>query len=71
MPAKKKEVKILFVNPCLRKGGFTKLLPVGLGSVMTYFQTHGYKFTLLDTDINEFDDEYIKDLSKEQIMISF
>ena len=54
MPAKKKEVKILFVNPCLRKGGFTKLLPVGLGSVMTYFQTHGYKFTLLDTDINEF-----------------
>ena len=60
MPAKKKEVKILFVNPCLRKGGFTKLLPVGLGSVMTYFQTHGYKFTLLDTDINEFDDEYIQ-----------
>jgi len=60
MPVKKKEVKILFVNPCLRKGGFTKLLPVGLGSVMTYFQTHGYKFTLLDTDINEFDDEYIQ-----------
>ena len=52
MPAKKKDLKLLFVNPCLRPGGFTKLLPVGLASVMTYFREKNYKFTLLDIDIN-------------------
>ena len=60
MPAKKKDLKLLFVNPCLRRGGFTKLLPVGLGSVMTYFKKHNYDFSLLDIDINEFDDEYVE-----------
>lgn len=60
MPAKKKELRLLFVNPCLRPGGFTKVLPVGLASVMTYFYTNGYRFTLLDIDINEFDDAYVE-----------
>ena len=60
MPAKKKEIKVLFVNPCLRPGGFTKLLPVGLASVMTYFHENGYKFSLLDIDINEYDDAYVE-----------
>ena len=54
MPAKKKDLKLLFVKPCLRPGGFTKLLPVGLASVMTYFESRGYRFTLLDIDIDEF-----------------
>ena len=58
LPVKKKDVKVLFVNPCLRPGGFTKLLPVGLASVMTYFYGKKYKFTLLDIDINEYDDAY-------------
>jgi len=53
----KKDLKLLFVNPCLRPGGFTKSLPVGLASVITYFHENGYEFTLLDTDINEYDDE--------------
>ena len=35
----KSDIKILFVNPCLRKNSATKILPVGLGYVMTYF--HG------------------------------
>ena len=42
MPAKKKDLKLLFVNPCLRPGGYTKILPVGLASVITYFKENGY-----------------------------
>lgn len=57
-------MEMLFVNPCLRKGGFTKILPVGLGCVMTYFHEYGKKFTLLDVDINEYDDEYIENYIK-------
>ena len=64
MPAKKKDLKLLFINPCLRPGGHTKLLPVGLASVMTYFRDNGYKFTLLDIDINEFDDAYVENYLK-------
>ena len=64
MPAKKKDLKLLFINPCLRPGGHTKLLPVGLGSVMTYFHDNGYKSTLLDIDINELDDVYVENYLK-------
>ena len=66
MQKSKKDLKLLFVNPCLRPGknGFTKLLPVGLGSVMTYFHENGYKFTLLDIDINEYDDVYVENYVK-------
>ena len=60
MKRTKKDLKLLFVNPCLRPGGYTKILPVGLASVMTYFKENGYEFTLLDTDINEFDDAYVE-----------
>ena len=65
MPAKKKDLKLLFVNSCLRPGGFTKFLPVGLSSVMTYFKSKGYRFTLLDIDINEYDDVYVENYMKE------
>ena len=64
MPAKKKDLKLLFVNVCLRPGGYTKFLPVGLGSIMTYFHEHGYNFTLLDIDINEYDDDYVENYIK-------
>lgn len=64
METKKSETRILFINPCLRPGGHTKLLPVGLGSVMTYFHEHGYNFTLLDIDINEFTDDYVENFLK-------
>ena len=60
----KKDSKLLFVNGCLRPGGYTKFLPVGLSSVMTYFKTKGYDFTLLDIDINEYDDEYVENYIK-------
>ena len=52
MQKSKKDLKLLFVNVCLRPDGFTKVLPVGLASVMTYFETKGYDFTLLDIDID-------------------
>ena len=64
MEKSKKDLKLLFVNGCLRPGGYTKFLPVGLASVMTYFKTKGYDFTLLDIDINEFDDEYVNQYVK-------
>tara|TARA_B100000745_G_scaffold153744_1_gene100691 strand:+ start:170 stop:1699 length:1530 start_codon:yes stop_codon:yes gene_type:complete len=64
MVKEKKDLKLLFVKPCLRPGGFTKLLPVGLASVMTYFETKGYDFTLLDIDIDEFDDAYVENYIK-------
>jgi radical SAM superfamily enzyme YgiQ (UPF0313 family) len=60
----KKDIKLLFVNPCLRPGGFTKVLPVGLASVMTYFHENDYDFTLLDIDINEYDDAYVENYIK-------
>lgn len=55
-----KELKLLFINPCLRRGANLKMLPVGLGSVMTYVKKMGFDFTLLDVDINEYDDEYVE-----------
>ena len=60
----KEKSKILFINPCLRPGGHTKLLPVGVASVMTYFYEKGYKFELLDIDINDYDDEYVEKFIK-------
>ena len=56
----KQDTKLLFVNPSLRPGHFTKIVPVGLASVMTYFHQNGYEPTLLDIDINEYDDEYVE-----------
>ena len=56
----KKDLKLLFVNPCLRPGGYSKFLPVGLASVMTYFHENDYEFSFLDIDINEYDDEYVE-----------
>jgi len=64
MEKSKKDLKLLFVKPCLRPGGFTKLLPVGMASVMTYFNEKGYDFTLLDIDINEYDDAYVENYLK-------
>jgi hypothetical protein len=65
MLSKKEDLKLLFVKPCLRPGGFTKLLPVGLASVMTYFESKGYNFTLLDIDIDELSDEYVENYIKD------
>ena len=64
MQKSKKDLKLLFVNVCLRPGGFTKILPVGLACVLTYFETKGYDFTILDIDINEYDDEYVENYIK-------
>ncbi len=32
---------------------------------MTYFESKGYRFTLLDIDIDEFSDEYVENYIKE------
>jgi radical SAM superfamily enzyme YgiQ (UPF0313 family) len=60
----KEKTKILFINPCLRPGGHTKIIPAGLASVMTYFDEKGYKLELLDIDINDYDDEYVEKFIK-------
>jgi len=56
----RQEMKLLFVNPCIRRNAPTKILPVGLGSVMTYVHENEYRFDLLDIDINEFEDDYVE-----------
>ena len=67
-----KNLKLLFINPCLRKGSSYKVLPVGLASVMTYVASRGYTFDLLDIDVHEYDDafveEYIKNSSYDVIL---
>ncbi|MEM7540333.1 MAG: radical SAM protein [Pseudomonadota bacterium] len=55
-----KDLRILFINPCLRHGAKLKILPVGLGSVMTYVRQCGYDFELYDIDINEPDDAQVE-----------
>lgn len=60
-----KKMKLLFINPCLRKGASYKILPVGLASVMTFIHDHGYEFDLLDIDINEYDDDYVEQYIKD------
>jgi len=52
-------MKLLFVNPSLRPGGFL-YLPVGLGYVMTYVNKHGFDFDLLDIDAGNYSNEYVE-----------
>lgn len=47
-------MKILFVNPCLRRETWTQF-PIGLTYVMTAAKGAGHVFDLLDIDINKFD----------------
>jgi anaerobic magnesium-protoporphyrin IX monomethyl ester cyclase len=58
-------MKILFINPCLRRNHPLKLLPVGLASVMSYVQSQGFSFDLLDIDIHEYDDNYVENFIKD------
>lgn len=60
-----KNLKLLFINTCLRKNVEYKILPVGLASVMTFIHTKGYDFDLLDIDIHEYDDDYVENYIKE------
>ena len=53
-------MKILFVNPSLRPGSDHVFLPVGLGYVMTFVKKHGYNFDLLDIDVANYSNEYVK-----------
>ena len=53
-------MRILFVNPSLRLNHNYKILPVGLGMVMTYVSNNGYEFDLLDIDIDNLDDTYVE-----------
>ena len=61
----KKDIKMLFVKPAIRPKHFTKVLPVGMASVMTYFENNGYNFTLLDIDVNNLDDADVEKYMKE------
>jgi radical SAM superfamily enzyme YgiQ (UPF0313 family) len=57
-------MKILFVNPSLRLGSGTKYLPVGIASVMTYIDLHGYRFDLLDIDIDDLSNSDVENFIK-------
>lgn len=58
-------MKILFINPCIRKGVDTKILPIGLACVMTYVDKHGYSFDLLDVDAYDLTDDEVEKHIKE------
>jgi len=58
-------MKILFINPSLRDDAPTKVLPVGLAAVMTFVHEKGYKFDLLDIDINGYNDDYVEKYFKD------
>ena len=53
-------MKLLFVNPSLRLNHPYKLLPVGLGMVMTYTEMNGYEFDFLDIDINDMENDEVE-----------
>jgi len=54
-------LKLLFINVCLRKHAI-KILPVGLGAVMTYVRGHGHPdIELLDVDIGELEDATVEE----------
>ena len=53
-------MKLLFINPSIRPDSPTIHLPVGLGSVMTYFELNGYDFDLLDIDLHSYNDDYVE-----------
>jgi anaerobic magnesium-protoporphyrin IX monomethyl ester cyclase len=60
-PIGRHELKLLFVNCCLRRHAPTKVLPVGLGYVMTYLHERGYtNVDLLDVDIADMDDASVE-----------
>jgi len=56
-----KDAKLLFVNVCLRKDATGRFLPVGLASVMTYFEQCGYNFSILDMDIESMEDDTVEE----------
>jgi hypothetical protein len=58
-------LRILFINPCLRKKAPTKILPMGLAYVMTFAKEKGFAFDLLDVDIHEYDDTYVENFIRD------
>lgn len=53
-------MRLLFINPSLRRNSPTKYLPVGIASIMTYLKENGYDFDFVDADIHDYDDEFIE-----------
>ncbi len=54
-------MKILFVNPCLRPTAPHRYLPVGLGYVVTSAKVAGFKFDLLDVDIDALPEQKVEE----------
>jgi radical SAM superfamily enzyme YgiQ (UPF0313 family) len=54
-------MKVLFVNPCLRPNAPHRYLPVGLGYVVTAAKVAGFKFDLLDVDIDSLSDQQVEE----------
>lgn len=53
-------MRILIINPSLRRGSLTKYLPVGVASIMTYLRSVGYDFDFLDVDIDDLSDDVVE-----------
>ena len=59
-------MKILFINPSLRRSSQKKIFPLGLACLMTYVKKKGYDFDLLDVDLKNLSDEYVEKFLKER-----
>jgi len=59
-------MKLLFINPSLRRDSEKKIFPLGLASVMTYVKQKGYDFDLLDVDLHNYDDEYVENFIRDR-----
>jgi anaerobic magnesium-protoporphyrin IX monomethyl ester cyclase len=59
-------MKLLFINPSLRRSSQKKIFPLGLASVMTYVKHKGYDFDLLDVDLNNLSDEHVESFLKDR-----
>jgi len=53
-------MRLLFVNPCLRRDAQNRFLPVGLGYVVTAVKLAGFEFDLLDLDLLQLDDASVE-----------
>lgn len=59
---KHSELKLLFVNPCIRRNSHTKIVPIGLGYVVTFAHSQGFtNFDILDIDLHEYEDSYVEE----------
>ncbi|MDP8213171.1 MAG: radical SAM protein, partial [Candidatus Zapsychrus exili] len=60
-------MKVVFINPSLRPDSKRKMLPVGLGYVLTAVKNSGINFDLIDMDVDDISMEGFEKILKDKI----